>query len=176
MTKPSPPVSAAQGAVGAKNPGGERAAIRTKKGRERTVPISMRRKGGVLVPAWSMDAEAIADLDAGAELLVEITQRRHPGRLRLYWAIVRILSENLPIRVQPDALHGAIKLRLGVSTVVRLPGGDQIVPGSIAFDSMSEADFRAFLDVFLALAEDFIPGIDRRALEREGREKAGMAA
>ena len=165
--------TAAQGGGGANNPAVERAPIRAKKAKERPVPISMRRKGATLVPFAEMDAEAIVALDANAELLVEIIQRRHAGRLRLYWAMLKVLAENLPMRIQESALHGAIKLRLGVSVVVRLPGGDQIVPGSIAFDSMSESDFRTFLDQFFDLAEEFVPGIDRRALEREGRQKAG---
>ena len=165
---------AAQGADGANNPVRERAPIRQKKTRERPVAISMRRVGGMLAPFASMDAEAIAELDSGAELLVEITQRRHAGRLRLHWAILKILADNLPIRMSPQTLHGAVKLKLGVSTVVRLPGGDVIVPGSIAFDSMKEPEFKAFLERFLDLAEEFIPGIDRRRLEHEGRQSAGL--
>lgn len=152
------------------------AKIRQKKAKEAATPILVRRKGGGLFGGADMDVELITRFDEGADLFVQITQRRHAARHRLYWAILKIVADNLPNPVQPEALHKAVKLMLGVSVVVSLPGGDQIVDGSIAFDSMREPEFRTFLDRFLALVgERLLPGVDVRSLEHEGRAVAGQA-
>ena len=151
------------------------APIRQKKAKEHGPVILCRRVGGTLVGAADMDVELITRLDTGTDLFVQITQRRHPGRLRLYWAILKIVADNLDHPMQPEPLHAAVKLLLGVSVVVSLPTGDHIVPGSIAFDSMSERDFRTFLDRFLALVgERLLPGVDVRSLESEGHVSAGQ--
>ena len=56
---------------------------------------------------------------------------------------------NLPQTMRAEPLHQAVKLMLGVSTVVPFGDRDIIVPGSIAFDSMGEPEFRDFLDMEL---------------------------
>lgn len=148
--------------------------VRQKKAKERGPAILVRRQGATLIGCADMDVELITQLDANAPLKVRVTQERHAGRLRLYWVILQIVARNLDQPMRPEPLHQAVKLMLGVSTVVPFGDRDVMVPGSIAFDSMSEPEFREFLDRFLALVtERLLPGVDIRNLEAEGRREAG---
>jgi hypothetical protein len=149
------------------------APVRQRLAKERPPAILVRRQGAALVGYADMDVELITRLDASAEIQIAVTNHRNVARHRLYWAVLTIVAQNLPMPMRPERLHGAVKLMLGVSVLVSLPGQDFIIPGSIAFDSMGEPEFRDFLDRFLDLiGERLLPGVDLAALESEGRRHA----
>lgn len=150
------------------------APVRQKKTKERSPAILVRRKGATLVGLADMDVELITRFDADTTLQLRVVQERHAGRHRLYWAILTIVARNLETPMRPEWLHGAVKLMLGVSVVVPFGDRDVLIPGSIAFDSMSEPEFRDFLDRFLDLVVTrLLPGVDPRALALQARDEIG---
>ena len=71
--------------------------------------ILMHRRGATLIPHAPMDVEAVMAYDAGKPLKVHITQPRHVGRLRLYWALIDLILENLDNAPEREDFHDAVK-------------------------------------------------------------------
>lgn len=138
-------------------------------------PILMKRLFDKLVPASALDADHLRDFPVGKSLRVRITMPRNVGRLRLYWAVLKLVHENMDSPPPIKRLHEAIKVRLGYTETIRFKGAAPVViPASIAFDKMSEPEFAKFFDRF----KDFvttvvIPGLDKPALEAEALEMLG---
>lgn len=111
-------------------------------------PIYCLRRGNYLVPEYAMDAEAIERFPHGQRIRVDLRTGRYPPRLRFYWQLLNKLVAATGCAANPEALHEALKLELGYANPIRLKTGMTIlVPGSIAFDKMSEEDFSDFLDL-----------------------------
>jgi len=138
-------------------------------------PILMQRVGSALRPCANMDADRIKALSPGKPLRVRVMEPRNIRRHRLYWAMLEKVAENLDPSPPIDVLHDAIKFRLGYTHTIRFASGETVeVVGSIAFDKMSEADFRVFLDRFKDLvATSILPGIDPAAWEQAASEEIG---
>lgn len=142
-------------------------------------PILVQRRGEFLVPCGPTDGERLRDLPAGKALRIEVRQpRRSNPQLRLYWAMLGLVVENLQEPIPVETLHAWIKLRLGYTSEIKLRSGEVVeVPGSIAFDKMDHAAFTAFMQQAKDLiVRHIIPGLNSAALEREAREMLGEAA
>lgn len=138
-------------------------------------PILMRRVLDKLVPASSMDADRLREFPSGRAVRVRVTLPRNVGRLRLYFALLRVVHQNMDNPPPEAKLHEAIKVRLGYSQTIRFKdGSESIVPDSVAFDKMSETDFAEFLERFKDfLTTVIIPGLDKPALEAAANEILG---
>jgi hypothetical protein len=142
-------------------------------------PILVQRRGEFLVPCGPTDGERIRDLPAGKALRIEVRQpRRSNPQLRLYWAMLSLVCDNLAEPLPVEALHAWIKMRLGYVNEIKLRTGEIVqVPGSIAFDKMDHATFTGFMTAAKELiVHKIIPGLNSAALEREAREMLGEAA
>lgn len=141
-------------------------------------PIIMQRRGTFLVPMAPIDGEALAKFSPGKPLRVRVTQARSLPQMRLYWSMLNLVSENLDQPVTPETLHEWLKLKLGVSHPIKLKSGEVVhVPGSIAFDKMSQSDFAVYFQAAAEMiVEHIIPGMSRPALEREAQLMLGVAA
>ncbi|MGE5566201.1 MAG: hypothetical protein ACM3YN_08605 [Parcubacteria group bacterium] len=140
-------------------------------------PILMQRRGEFLIPQAPIDGERIRDLPAGKPLRIEVRQpRRSNPQLRLYWAILGLVCDNLDQPLKPEALHEWLKMRLGVVEPIKLRSGAvDMVPGSVAFDKMEHADFTAYMQQAKdLLVRHIIPGLNSEALEREARAMLGL--
>jgi hypothetical protein len=117
-------------------------------------PIYMTRKGDYLLPEMAMDAEAIRNLPERQRVKVQITEPRNSGRLRAYWAMLNEVVKATDCAPTAEALHELVKLETGFVIHVRLGKGLKVeLPGSIAFDKISEAEMEAFFrsaEAFLA--------------------------
>ncbi|RVL48448.1 hypothetical protein CN138_08955 [Sinorhizobium meliloti] len=110
-------------------------------------PIYVQRQGDKLAGEMEMDREAIARFNAGDRIKVTLHTGRSPSRLRFYWQMLGKLVAATDCSPNAEALHSVIKLDLGYATPVRLKNGMTVlVPGSIAFDRMTEEEFGGFLD------------------------------
>lgn len=140
-------------------------------------PIIMQRRGAFLVPQAPIDGEMLEAFPAGKPLKVAVTQPRSIKAHRLYFAMLKLVADNLDGPATKEALHEWVKLRTGVSVAIPLKSGKvDIVPGSIAFDKMSEDEFRVFLEAAKTLiVEHLIPGMSKPALEHEARVMLGEA-
>lgn len=106
-----------------------------------------RRRGEALVPDMDMDAKALDGIAQGELVRVEIKEFRNAKRHRLYWAMLHDILEATDSALSVHRLHEIVKLKTGLVEVVCLPDGTPIaLPGSIAFDKISEPEFVAFLE------------------------------
>lgn len=103
------------------------------------------RRGMTLRPAMEYDCAALEGVAHNEEVTVHITQGRFNPRLRAYWAMLRDCVDATGCAPSKEALHEAVKLHTGHGVPVRLSDGTELlVPGSIAFDAMSEQEFVRF--------------------------------
>jgi len=103
------------------------------------------RRGNALVPAMDFDMAALDSIRNGELVKVEIKQFRNVSRHRAYWAMIQEVVDGYGLDYTADRLHEILKLQNGVIDPVTLPSGLTIaIPGSISFDKMDEAEFKAF--------------------------------
>jgi hypothetical protein len=114
-------------------------------------PLYVIRVGDHLVGEMMQDRDSIRKFTAGARIKVQLHTGRSPARLRFYWQMLGKLVAATDCAPNAEALHSVIKLDLGYATPVRLKNGMTVlVPGSIAFDRMTEEEFGEFLDRAIA--------------------------
>lgn len=137
-----------------------------------TEVLLRRRSGLFLSPADGLAEIEIANFPMGRDLLCTLKKARSNPNLRHYWACLHAFSEatgRAPARV----LHELLKMECGLVTPVSTQsGGLKLVPDSVAFDRLGEADFIDFKKrAFDALRINF--GVDPTTLSREGAELLG---
>ena len=141
--------------------------------------ILVQRRGDFLVPQAPTDSDRIRALPAGKPLRIDVRQpRRSNPQLRLYWAMLGLVCDNLDQPMKPETLHEWLKMKLGVVEPIKLRSGAiDTVPGSVAFDKMDHAEFTAYMQQAKdLLVHHIIPGMNSAALEREARAMLGEAA
>jgi hypothetical protein len=134
--------------------------------------LMVRRHGVFLAPESPLDAEMIAELEHGKPYRVDISHPRKLGTLRLYFGMLKLVMNNLPgFAPDVETLHEAVKIMLGRTVLV----DDVILPASISFAKMDEAEFRRYLDDFkVLLTQRLIPGASGDAFERQAMEMLGL--
>ncbi len=130
-------------------------------------PIKMMKRGRFLAPFSPFDEKLIEEQAGGKPVFVRISQPRNNQRLRLYFAMLRIVCDNLDQNISHDSLHQWVKLKCGIIQPMKMRNGEVVeLPGSVAFDKMSEDEFRAFLDKAMTLFAKIVPA---NVLEREAK-------
>ena len=138
--------------------------------------VYLQRRGNALYPSDGLSDSDISDIPSGRRLKAVLTEPRRAKPHRLYWAMLKIVSENTdhPALTDRDRLHDLVKIKCGHVHLVKSRGEIIQLPGSIAFDKMDDAAFRAFLDQALAfLCDEVIPGLGVADLEEQAREMIG---
>jgi len=118
------------------------------------------RRGNCLAPEMQADADLIQRLSADTRIKITVTEGRSPAKLRLYWAYLGRVVKACKCAPSPEALHDVVKLETGFTTPVKLRGYTVLVPRSISFSSMSEAEFSEFFETaveFIASAYGITP-------------------
>ena len=103
--------------------------------------------GSSLVAEDADSLDALAKIKDGSLVLVEVRRKRNLKHNRLYFALIRLVHENMEDRQYPtpETLHEAIKVACGVRTEFTLPNGTVgFIPGSIKFSEMTQDDFDRF--------------------------------
>ena len=115
------------------------------------------RNGNGLTPEMSFDLEALAGIAQGERVRVELKQWRNSARNRAYWKLLSEVVQACGLKYTTEKLHEILKLENGVVELIRLPTGMTVaIPGSIAFEKMSESEFVDFFRKAEAwLAETF---------------------
>jgi hypothetical protein len=114
--------------------------------KKKDAPVySFIRKGSALVPEMEFDARALEGISQGQRVRLDIKEFRNAGRNRAYWAMLHEVVAATEAALTPEKLHEVIKLETGHVDLVRLPTGMTVaLPGSIAFDKITEPEFVAF--------------------------------
>ena len=130
--------------------------------------VLLRRRTGLLLsPADGLAEHEIERFPMGRDILCTLKKARSNPNLRHYFACLHAFSQatgKAPARV----LHELLKMECGLVTPVSTQsGGLKLVPDSVAFDRLSEAEFIDYKKrAFDALRINF--GIDPTTLSREG--------
>jgi len=143
--------------------------------------VILMKRGASLVPTDEESADALAKIKDGKQVSVEIKRSRNPQMHRLYFALVRLVFDNLPDDMAEryptkDQLHSAMKVSAGIYTPFKLADGREgFIPGSISFEKMDQAAFEAFWSkVCDAVAKYFLPGVTSKELRDEVERMIGM--
>jgi hypothetical protein len=139
-------------------------------------PIRVVRRGSFLQAYSPFDEEALRALPQGKPLTARLTGVARSGpQNRMYWALLRLVADNLDQDITPDTLHEWMKMRLGVTKEVKLASGRiETVTGSTAFDSLSHEQFTAYMQrVKDLIREQLIPRADSEAFIREAEAMIG---
>lgn len=126
---------------------------------------AFRRRGNALVPDMDMDARALEGIAEGQLVRADIKEFRSLGRLRAYWKMLHDVVAATECAASAERLHEAMKLELGIVDLVKVGTMTVAIPGSIAFDRMTEAEMAKYFDIaqrFLAEKYGYAPE-DRRA-------------
>lgn len=125
-------------------------------------------KGRVLLSVTKLgyapaDEEARAQhakLKVGDKVLSRIERPRSLPQLRMYWDILSHVAESTEWGTA-EKLHVALKVRLGLYDLMKLPNG-KVVPvvQSASFDGMTQDQFQSYMDKALAvLCEETLGGM-----------------
>src|SRR5690554_4186416 len=105
------------------------------------------RRGDHLVPEMEFDRRALDGVAEGQRVRLELKEFRNVARHRLYWSMLSDVIAATDCALSPERLHDLVKLETGLVELVALPTGMKVaLPGSIAFDKISEAEFVEFFN------------------------------
>lgn len=132
---------------------------------------------GNLIPADEGDMEKLKKIPNGEFVKCEYKKTRNYRHHKKYWALIGIVYNNLPeglaetIRSEEE-LHTEVKMQAGVRQKrVSLSGKEYYIPGSIAFDKMSQEDFNEFYSKALdIICKWILPGTISHDLEMQVME------
>lgn len=133
--------------------------------------------GSSLVAEDSDALDALAKIKDGSLVLVEVRRKRNLQHNRLYFALIKLVHENMESEryPTPDTLHEAIKVACGLRTEFVLPNGTVgFIPGSINFGVMTQDEFEKFYNrVCDIVCQHFLPGVKSEELKQEVLQMVG---
>lgn len=128
----------------------------------------MRKKGGALVPADNDAVALLAKMKDGAQAFVRIDRSRSVPQNALYWRVLEHVAAATAFETK-ERLHVALKARLGLYDLCRLPNGKTVpVVSSTSFEHMSQSEFQQYMEKALnVLCEEVLGGMAKDALISE---------
>jgi hypothetical protein len=140
--------------------------------------LLLKRFGPALYAADGLAEADVRSLPTDKPLKAVLTRSRSRPQLRLYFAMLQLVVENLEQPISRDVLHEWVKIRCGIVEPVKLKSGAvEMVPGSVAFEAMDQTQFNAFFEhAAELLCEHIIPGLEKPALLQRAREMLGEEA
>jgi hypothetical protein len=100
-----------------------------------------------MVPVNEEAEDMLLSIKHGSDVLGEFKGARNLKQLHMYWALMRVLVDH-DVFPSKDAASDMVKIACGHVDIRIVPdtGEAIMVPKSIAFQSMTQVDFRTFLD------------------------------
>lgn len=133
-------------------------------------------RGASLRPATDEALAWIRRMNPGNIIECDVVRPRSQQHHKLFFALLKIVSDNHPAGASVDTLLDIIKIGIGHSEAIGVPKvGICYVPKSISFASMDKDEFSAFFTraVDYVVAE-ILPGIEKEALTNEIFDLAGI--
>lgn len=112
------------------------------------------------VPADDEARAQHAKLAPGDNVMARVDRPRSLPQLRLYWSVLHHVAAATHWETA-ERLHVALKVRLGLYDLCKLPNGKTVpVVNSASFDAMNQDEFQGFMDKALAvLCEESLGGM-----------------
>ena len=123
--------------------------------------------------------DAMRKFKMGETYRANVVKPRNLKAHRKYWALVNLVYQNAEGYASAELVHAHLKLLAGrCSPVVSKATGETfLVPESISFSAMDEAEFQEFwARCIKAVCEHIIPGIEVDAVQYEIEKLCGVAA
>ena len=132
--------------------------------------------GEFLEPATEDAKMWLHKIKQGNIIECDVVRPRSQQHHKLFFALLKIVSDNHPNGFAVDTLLDVIKLGVGHSVTVDVPGiGLCHVPQSISFAAMDQDEFSAFFTKAVDyVIEHILPRIDKAALTAEIYDLAGI--
>ncbi len=136
----------------------------------------------LLAPFGAVTEEKVRSLKFNKVVQVRWEQPRNAKQLALLWVLARMISDNSEEYATPVHVVNQLKFSTGHTVVERyklpvLGWIERTMPASIAYESMSQADFAEWfsraLDVVVA---DMLPGVSRETIRKEIENSLGKKA
>ena len=143
--------------------------------------LLMRFRGGALLPADAVQADALGSMDPRGVLCVTITQERvHVAHRRLFalfgylydlWEPEAQTEDGVPVQMSRNAFQHNLTIAAGHFVQVFRPDGSfTLEPRSLAYDVMDQTEFDDLFSRVIDVAIRTMPalrGWDRERVERE---------
>jgi hypothetical protein len=126
------------------------------KGKPPAPIVRLEAKGLIPVSGW--DAELLNEMANGTEFdLVKRSNRSDPHH-RTYWKALHMAVAATHIKPTARHLHRSLKICCGYTEEeINLDTGElMLVPDSIAYDEMSQEEFKMFFDITMAKLAEWI--------------------
>lgn len=129
-----------------------------------------------LVPMYDSDGEQLHKLRKGDVVKCHITRSRNVGHHKKFFALLRMVTDNLPERVAEEnciygteSLLNCIKEDLGLYSIVYDRRGREVVRyDSISFDSMAQDEFETFYKAAVNVIMDkYMRGVTEEDIREE---------
>lgn len=132
-------------------------------------PLMMVRRGDALFPLDGLARDELVKLPERKPLKVRASGDRSNPQNRLYFAMLKLVVENMAQNTTKETLHEWLKLELDVVDLIKLRNGDIVkLPSSTAFDKMDAAQFNDyFRSAINIICNKIIIGLRREDLLRE---------
>lgn len=126
------------------------------------------RAGMVLRPVNEAAEDLLRTVKSGTEFIVSFRNPRSPKQNRLYWGLMSLLVEH-NIFPTKEAASDALKIASGHCEILVMPdtGETFMRPRSIAFESLTAAEFNPLFHAMLQVVVDRWLPVDAEVLRRE---------
>ena len=118
------------------------------------------------MPHSELDEEAIRALPTEFEIVPKL--KRSSPQLRLYWALMQTMTENLDQPISKETLSSWFKMRCGLTEEIKLRNGDILTfPSSVAFSNLPQDQFNEYFNKVKDLAQSlgYNSGMERKVKE-----------
>lgn len=133
-----------------------------------------------LAPLPGPAQEWLRKVKIGSTVSVEKPkQPRNGQQLRLYWAVLSLVHQNLPEGVtyaSVEDLSDALKIAVGHCRIIELPGGKvERIPKSISYKEMPQGKFDSFLTAVInKVIEHWLPGVTEEEIRQQAEQMLGL--
>lgn len=129
--------------------------------RRRRAVISVRvARNGALIPVDAASEVILKALTPGAEICIDIREKRSLKAERLYWAILNKIVSNTEFATAED-LSNRLKIRCGLVDAVSIIGGTRLEPHARSLSDLGASEMSAFLNAAIqVLSTEVVPGLD----------------
>lgn len=126
------------------------------------------RHGMSIVPMNDAAFDMLRSFPSGELFIGSFRRKRSLRQLRLWWGLMTILTEHQVFPTKESASN-AVKVACGHCETIVMPGSGQVffTPRSIAFESLSQAEFHPIFQAALDVICERWVKADKKALARE---------